>query len=290
VKIHLVDGTYELFRAHFGQPPRVAPDGMQVSAVRGLIQTLLSLVKDEAVTHLAVAFDSEIVSFRNKLYENYKDGSDTPEELKLQFPLAERAVHSLGICVWPSYDYEADDILGSAAVLYNSKPEVDQVIICSPDKDLAQVVLENQIVCWDRKNNLIMDEDKVISKFGVAPDSIPDYLALVGDSADGIPGIPKWGQKSASTLLFRYKIIDNIPQDSLLWDVQVRGSSGLSMSLESNRSKAMLYKDLATLKLDINISEDLEDLRWKGAHENLYNPLCVELGLESLSRSVGRWS
>ena len=150
MKIHIVDGTYELFRAHFGQPPRIAPDGMQVSAVRGLIQTLLSLTRQSDVTHLAVAFDSEIKSFRNDLYENYKDGSDTPEDLRLQFPLAERAVHSLGICIWPAYDFEADDVLGSAAILYSSESEVDQVVICTPDKDLAQVVCGKQIVCLDR--------------------------------------------------------------------------------------------------------------------------------------------
>jgi 5'-3' exonuclease len=290
VKIHIVDGTYELFRAHFGQPPRIAPDGMQVSAVRGLIQTLLSLTRQGDVTHLAVAFDSEIKSFRNDLYENYKDGSDTPEDLRLQFPLAERAVHSLGICIWPAYDFEADDVLGSAAILYSSESEVDQVVICTPDKDLAQVVCGKQIVCLDRKNNLIMDESEVISKFGVSPNSIPDYLALVGDSADGIPGIPKWGKKSSSIILSRYKNIENIPSSSLLWDVSIRGSDGLSQSLETSRSDAMLYKELATLKLDVFLEEKVEDLGWKGAHEDLFKPLCVELGMESLSRSVALWS
>ena len=289
MKIHLVDGTYELFRAHFGQPPRLAPDGMQVSAVRGLIQTLLSLTRQADVTHLAVAFDSEIKSFRNEIYQNYKDGSDTPEDLRLQFPLAERAVYSLGISVWPAYDFEADDILGSAAVSYILDPEVDQVVICSPDKDLAQVVRGEQIVCLDRKNNSVIDESGVIVKFGVKPNSIPDYLALVGDSADGIPGIPRWGQKSSAAVLSKYELIENIPTNSLLWDVSVRGASGLSKSLENSRRDALLYKELATLKLDVCPDEKVQDLRWNGAHTGLFKALCSELGIENMSRSVKLW-
>ena len=286
MKIHLVDGTYELFRAHFGQPPRVGPDGMQVSAVRGLIQTLLSLTRQPEVTHIAVAFDSEIKSFRNDIYQNYKDGSDTPEDLRLQFPLAERAVHSLGISVWPAYDFEADDILGSAAVTYILDPEVDQVVICSPDKDLAQVVREKQIVCLDRKNNSVIDESEVIAKFGVKPSSIPAYLGLVGDAADGIPGIPKWGQKSSAAILLKYEEIENIPTDSLLWDVSVRGASGLSKSLESRRSDAILYKKLATLRLDVCPDQKAQDLKWEGANTGLFKALCSELGIENMARSV----
>ena len=233
MKVHLVDGTYELFRSHFGQPERLAPDGMHVSAVRGLIITLLSLLNEPNVTHLAVAFDSSIKSFRNQLLPSYKDGSDTPSELEMQFTLAERAVDALGIVCWPMQEYEADDALASAALRYSKEDSVDQVIICSPDKDLCQVVTGDQIVCLDRKNNVILDEPGVIDKFGILPASIPDYLGLVGDTADNIPGIPKSHE---------------------LWDVSVRGAAGLSSSLEKNRNDSYLYRDIATLYKEVDVN------------------------------------
>jgi 5'-3' exonuclease len=289
MKIHLIDGTYELFRAHFGQPPRVASDGMPVSAVRGLIQTILSLIKTGNVTHIAVAFDSEVPSFRNEIFPSYKDGSSTPEDLKLQFPLAERAVEALGIVCWPMLEYEADDILASAAVQFSENSRVDQIVVCSPDKDLCQVVKGNEIVCLLRKNNLVLNEIEVENKYGFRPTSIPDYLALVGDVADGIPGIPRWGAKSTSAIIGRYINIDMIPNDYRLWDVSVRGAASLSESLEKSRDKAALFKNLATLVKDISIIESIDDLEWLGADPVLFPKLCNELGINNLINNCHKW-
>ena len=289
IKIHLIDGTYELFRAHFSQPPRLAPDGMPVSAIRGFIQSILALINSHNVTHIAVAFDSDIPSFRNEIFSSYKDGSDTPEDLKLQFPLAERAVEALGITCWPMLEYEADDILASAAVKFSRKPEVSQVIICSPDKDLCQVVKGNSIVCLLRKDNLVLNQVEVEKKYGFPPSSIPDYLALVGDAADGIPGISRWGAKSTSSLIGRYITIDNIPDDYRLWDVSVRGAANLSKSLESSRMDAKLFKELATLVKDIEIAQSVEDLEWLGADSVLFPKLCEELGITNLINVCRKW-
>ncbi len=286
MKLYIVDGTYELFRAHFSQPTRLAPDGMHVSAIRGLIISLMSLIKDEEVTHIAVAFDSSIKSFRNEMFSNYKDGSDTPDELLMQFPLAERVVESLGIKVWPSLDYEADDALGSAAIKFSQLDEVDQVVICSVDKDLCQMVSGEKIVCLDRKNRKIYNEKEVENKFGVLPSSIPDYLGLMGDSADGIPGILKWGSKSASTLLSRYLKIENIPNNYALWDVKVRGAETLSRNLEESRQMAYLYKQLATIKTDVIINENISDLSWSGVNTEDFVQICDELGLLSLKSFI----
>ena len=289
MKVYLVDGTYELFRAHFGQPERLAPDGMHVSAVRGLIMTLISLLNQPEVTHIAVAFDSSIKSFRNELLPTYKDGSDTPLELKMQFPLAERVVNALGIVSWPMHDYEADDALATAALLYSKQDTVQQVIICSPDKDLCQMVSGDQIVCLDRKNNLVLNELGVLEKFGILPISIPDYLGLVGDTADNIPGIPKWGAKSSSTLLNRYIHIEDIPNTYELWDVSVRGAAALSLSLEDSREEACLYREIATVRTDLEITETLKELEWLGASKNLFPSLCRELGLGNLSNRPQKW-
>ena len=242
------------------------------------------------MTHIAVAFDSEVKSFRNELFPAYKDGSDTPEELKMQFPLAERAVGALGIVYWPMREYEADDAIGSAAVKYSRNLEVDQVIICSPDKDLSQVVYEKKIVCLDRRKGVVLDEKGVLEKFGVLPKSIPDYLGLMGDNSDGIPGIPRWGAKASSTLLERYESIEAIPNDYRLWDVNVRGAAGLSNSLEEHREVVALYKDLATLRLNAPVSEKVDDLEWPGAHSDLYPKLCQELGMPNLANQPQRWS
>ena len=286
MKLHIVDGTYELFRAHFSQPTRLAPDGMHVSAIRGLIISLMALINDENITHIAVAFDSSIKSFRNEIFAKYKDGSDTPEELLMQFPLAERVVEALGIKVWPSLDYEADDALGSAAIKFSQYEEVDQVVICSIDKDLCQIVSGDVIVCLDRKNRKVFNEIEVENKFGVLPTSIPDYLGLMGDSADGIPGIPKWGSKSASALLSRYLTIENIPNNYVLWDVKVRGAETLSRNLEENRQMAYLYKQLATIKTDVVIDEEIADLSWEGIKTQDFIQICDELGLPNLKSLI----
>lgn len=289
MKVHLIDGTYELFRAHFGQPERLAPDGMHVSAVRGFIITLLSLLNQPEVTHLAVAFDSSIKSFRNELLPTYKDGSDTPSELEMQFPLAERAVDALGITYWPMHDFEADDALASAALRYSKQDSVDQVIICSPDKDLCQVVTGDRIVCLDRKNNIVLNESGVVDKFGILPESIPDYLGLVGDTADNIPGIPKWGAKSSSILLNRYIHLEDIPGAYELWDVLVRGAAALSLSLEENREKAHLYREIATVQKEVQVTKAADKLEWFGASKTLFPALCRELGLGNLANRPRKW-
>ena len=224
MKIHLVDGTYELFRAYYGVPSALSPDGTEVGAVRGLVQTLLSLLRQDDVTHVGCAFDSVVESFRNKMFSGYKTSDGMPEDIKNQFALAERAAKALGVVVWPMEEFEADDAIASAVHQWQDLSDVEQIIICSPDKDLAQMVIGTRVVLLDRRRRITIDEEGVSDKFGVLPDSIPDYLALVGDAADGIPGIPKWGAKTASTVLKRYTHIEAIPESHLLWDVEVRGA------------------------------------------------------------------
>jgi 5'-3' exonuclease len=290
MKIYIVDGTYELFRAHFSQPERIAPDGMQVSAIRGFVISILNLIKQQNVTHIAIAFDSVVGSFRNSLYSGYKDGSNTPQELLYQFGLAEVISDYLGVKIWPMIDFEADDVMGTAARKFSKDSRVDQIVICSADKDMAQVVDEDKIVCFDRRKSLIINQSEVIKRYGIYPTSIPDYLGLMGDVSDSIPGIPKWGSKSASTLLYRYETIENIPQNVNLWDVKVRGARGLSSSLETNRNEAYLYKNLATLRYDVSIVEDVDALEWLGADPILFPKLCNQLGLDRLANFPVKWN
>ena len=290
MKIHLVDGTYELFRAYFAMPPITDPEGRPVGAVRGLIQTLLLLLRQEDATHVACAFDHVIESFRNDLYLGYKTGAGVPQDLLSQFQLAERATASLGIVVWPMVEYEADDAIATAASRWSSGSEVDQVVICSPDKDLAQMVKNRKIVCLDRRRERTMDEAGVVEKFGVLPESIPDYLALVGDSADGIPGIRGWGSKTSAQLLSRYRHIERIPDLSSEWDVDVRGARSLAAGLAEHREEAELYKDLATLRLDVPLTESLADLRWGGVRRQDFQALCGELGFARLMELPHKWA
>ena len=250
VRLYLVDGTYELFRAYFAMPSAHAPSGQPTGAVRGLVQTLLALLRRDQPTHIACAFDHVIESFRNRLFAGYKTGEGTPQELLDQFELAERATECLGIAVWPMTEFEADDALAAAAIRWADAPDMEQVIICSPDKDLTQVVRGSQIVCLDRRRNQTMDETGVVAKFGVSPTSIPDYLALVGDSADGIPGIPRWGAKSTSQVLAHYTHLESIPDNPSTWQVNLRGAPALAASLADRREDAALYKHLATLRAD----------------------------------------
>lgn len=289
MNVHLVDGTYELFRAHFGAFPATAPDGRSVGAVRGLLQTLILLLRQDDVTHVAVAFDHVIESFRNRLFDGYKTGENVPEELLAQFDLAEIGTESMGVVTWPMTDFEADDALATAAVRFADDPRVDQVVICSPDKDLLQVVREDKIVCLDRRKNEVTNEARVVERFGVAPASIPDYLALVGDSADGIPGVPRWGPKSSSTVLARYGRIEAIPDDPLLWDVKVRGAKSMGERLASARGALPLYKELATLRLDAPITEGLDDLEWLGARRTAFSSICGELGFDQLISAPTKW-
>ena len=260
MKLHLVDGTYELFRAHFGVPAQFAPDGRPVAAVRGLIQTLLALLRQDDVSHVAIAFDHVIPSFRNELFDGYKTGEDAPADVLAQFDLAERAASALGLVVWPMVEFEADDVIATSAARWADAPGVEQVMMCSPDKDLAQMVRGDSVVGLDRRRRQTMDEAAVRDKFGVSPASIPDYLALVGDAADGIPGIPRWGAKSAAAMLSRYGAIERIPPDPADWDVKVRGAAAMAGTLAERREDAMLYKRLATLRLDVPIRETLDEL------------------------------
>ncbi len=284
MNIHLIDGTYELFRAHYSpRPGRVAPDGRDVKAAHGLAQSLIALLGRDGVTHLAVAFDTVIRSFRNDLFDGYKTGDGVEAGLLGQFALAEEMAAALGVVVWPMDEFEADDAIATAAVRFGAHPAVGQVLMCSPDKDLAQVVSGNRVVMLDRRKNAVIDEAGVIAKFGVPPASIPDYLALVGDAADGIPGIPRWGARSAGAALTRYGGIAAIPSDAAAWDVRVRGAAGLAESLARQRDDAELYRRLATLRRDVPLPETQpEQLRWAGVRQPEFANLCQSLGLESL--------
>ena len=290
MKVYLVDGTYELFRSYFALPPIKAPDGRPVGAVRGIVQSLLYLLREDEVTHIGCAFDHVVKSFRNQMFAGYKTGEGTPEDLLAQFELAERAVDALGIVVWPMVEFEADDALATAAAVCSRLPEVEQVIICSPDKDLAQMVDGDSIVCYDRRRERVMDEAGVIEKFGVSPGSIPDLLALTGDAADGIPGIPKWGAKTSANLLSRYGHIEEIPHEAADWDVQVRGAAGAAQSLNAHASEARLYKELATLRTDVPMDASLEALEWKGVDREKYLALCDDLGFGRLASLPHKWS
>jgi len=290
MKVYLVDGTYELFRSYFALPPLVAPDGRPVGAVRGVVQSLLYLLREEEVTHIGCAFDHVVESFRNQTFAGYKTGGGTPEDLLAQFELVERAVESLGILVWPMIEFEADDALATAAAANGLLLEVEQVVICSPDKDLAQMVRGDSVICYDRRREKVMNEAGVVEKFGVSPRSIPDLLALTGDAADGIPGIPKWGAKTSAALLARYGHIDDIPQESADWDIQVRGAAGAADSLNAHTSEARLYRDLATLRVDVPIDASLEALEWQGVDREKYLALCDELGFGRLSELPHKWA
>jgi 5'-3' exonuclease len=278
MRVHLVDGTYELFRYYFGGPKIQGPNGMEVGAVRGLLRTLDKLIREEDVTHIAVAFDHIIESFRNRIFDGYKTSEGIETELMSQFPLAERAVHALGITTWPMVDFEADDALATGAAQLSSDPNVDQVVLCSPDKDLAQCVQGTRVVLYDRMRKRTYCWDEVIKKFGVEPPSIPDWLALVGDSADGIPGIPRWGAKSSAAVLRHYLHIEQIPEDPAVWEVYVRGKSTLAENLNKMRGEALLYRRLATLRTDVPIGTDLKDLQWSGPRTDALATLCMELG------------
>ncbi|MCZ6866774.1 MAG: flap endonuclease [Chloroflexi bacterium] len=290
MKVHLVDGTYELFRNYYAMPSILAPDGRQVGAVRGLIQTMLLLLRGDDVTHVACAFDHVVKSFRNDLFHGYKTGAGVPEDLLRQFELAEEAVSALGVVVWPMVEFEADDAMATAVSKWWESEGVEQVVICSPDKDLTQMVRGQRVVCLDRRKRITLDEEGVWAKFGVGPQSIPDYLALVGDSADGIPGVPRWGAKSTAIVLKRYRWIEDIPMDVSQWDVSPRGASAMVENLVEHFEKATLYKRLATLRTDVPLPENLTDLRWRGVNRVDFQALCASLGFPRLMDLPHRWA
>jgi 5'-3' exonuclease len=287
MRVHLVDGTYELFRAYYGAPSAAAPDGREVGATRQLLRSMLFLLSEPDVTHAAAAFDTVIESFRNDLYAGYKTGLGLDAALVGQFPLAERATAALGIVTWGMIEFEADDAIATAA--HRFWETVDQVVVCSPDKDLAQCVRGDRVVCRDRMRNKVLDATGVVEKFGVPPASIPDWLALVGDTSDGYPGIPRWGSKSAATVLARYQHLEHIPDDARAWDVKVRGAESLARTLREHRAEAQLYRVLATLRTDVPLAEDLGALAWRGARRPELTALCEEIGDAELLQRVPRW-
>jgi 5'-3' exonuclease len=263
VDVYLVDGTYELFRHFFAVPSSKTSDGQEVGAVRGVLTSMLSMISHGA-THVGVATDHVIESFRNELYFGYKTSEGVPPELLSQFPILEEALESMGIVVWPMTYFEADDALASAADKASRDDRVGQVFICTPDKDLSQSVRTTRVVQLDRRTRAVRDESGVVAKFGVAPRSIADYLALVGDSADGFPGIPGWGQKSAAAVLSRYIHLEDIPKDWRQWGVPVRSSEKLAGSLFEAWADALLFRTLATLRLDVPVFDSVDELRWHG--------------------------
>jgi len=288
MKIHLVDGTYELFRAHFGAPPKKAPDGREVGATLGFVRSMMLLISDPDVTHVAVAFDHVVESFRNKLYSGYKTGEGVDPDLMAQFPLAEKMVSALGLVIWPMTKFEADDAIATAVNNFKKSKSVEQVVICSVDKDLTQMVDGDRVICWDRRREITLDEKGVIEKFGVSPESIPDYLALVGDAADGFPGIKGWGAKSTAAVLAKFKHIESIPKDPEKLPLSLGRATTLLNNLQYNYEDALLFKELSTLRVDVPLKEKLSDLKWQGAYPRL-KKLCKELGDERIPERVTKW-
>ena len=280
--IHLLDGTYELFRHFFALPSAKDADGKEVAAIRGVVGTVLSMTRNGA-THIGVATDHVIESFRNDLWRGYKTGAGIEPKLLSQFPLLEEALAALGVVVWPMVEFEADDALAAAAAAAATDDRVERVIICTPDKDLAQCVRGTRVVQLDRRKRTIRDEAGVVAKFGVLPRSIPDYLALVGDAADGFPGLPGWGAKSAAAILARYGHLEAIPAEWRQWHVNVVNPARLAETLVRERERVLLFRDLATLRTDISLFTSIDDLHWKGATP-AFKPLAARLDSQSLVR------
>jgi 5'-3' exonuclease len=291
MELHLVDATYELFRAYYSPRPAVRTrDGRDVGAVVGLVYTLLTLLREEGATHVGCATDHVIRSFRNQLYSGYKTEAGVPAELLAEFPLAERAMEALGVVVWPMVEFEADDALATAASRWADRREVERIWICTPDKDLAQCVAGDRVVLRDRRRGLTIDAAGVRDKWGVSPASIPDYLALVGDAADGFPGLPGWGARSAAAVLARFGHLETIPAAVGDWHVDVRSAGTLNATLRAQWPDAMLYRDLATLRTDVPLPQgEAEELRWLGARRGPFVTLCEELGQPRLAERPHLW-
>jgi 5'-3' exonuclease len=285
MEIHLVDGTYELFRHYFAVPSHKTSEGVEVAATRGVLGTLVRLLEDGA-THVGVATDHVVESFRNDLFDGYKTGEGTPPEIMSQFPLVEALIEAAGFITFPMIEFEADDALASAARIAKEDPSVNRIFICSPDKDLAQCVTDDgRVVQFDRRQEIIYDATGVREKFGVSPSSIPDFLALVGDSADGIPGLPGWGAKSSSLLLASYGTIEKIPLDPNKWDVPVRGAEKLAETLSQNFKKAQLYKDLTILRDNVSVMSNVSELEWVAPKE-YFTELCDRLDASKLAERL----
>jgi 5'-3' exonuclease len=286
MRVFLVDGTYELFRHYYGVPPHRTADGAEVAATRGVLWSMLRML-EEGVTHLGVATDHVIESFRNRLWPGYKSSAGLDPQLLGQFGLLEVALEAMGVVVWPMVELEADDALAGAAAVAAGDPGVEQVVICTPDKDLGQCVRGTRVVQLDRRRRVVYDEAGVAAKFGVGPASIPDYLALVGDSADGYPGLPGWGARSAATVLARYGHIEQIPASPGEWAVPLRNRPALAATLRDQRRQALLFKDLATLRADRSLLEGVDRLRWTGPTE-LFAEVCSRIDARGLATSAAR--
>jgi 5'-3' exonuclease len=286
MNVHLVDGTYELFRHYFALPSHTDADGNESAAVRGVVGSIVGMLEDGA-THLGVATDHVVESFRNDLYEGYKTGEGMEPTLLAQFHPLENLLGALGVAVWPMVEFEADDGLASAVEIARSAPGVDTIFVCTPDKDLAQCVEGRRIVQYDRRKKLLLDEEGIKAKFGVAPASIPDYLALVGDAADGFPGLPGWGAKSASLVLAHYQHIEAIPDDVDAWAVRPRGAARLAATLAADRESALLFRRLATLRKDATVGRSPEDWLWKGPSQH-FAKMCEHLGATGLVKRAER--
>ena len=297
MQVHLVDATYELFRAHFApRPPVLGRDGVILSGVSGLVEQLLFLLRDEGATHVGCATDRVIESFRNDLFAGYKSSAGMPPELLDQFPIVEAAIEALGIVLWPMVEFEADDAIAAAAVRFAADPRVERILICTPDKDMAQLVQDERIVLWDRRRGLTYDDAGVRAKWGVPPASIPDYLAVVGDSSDGYPGLPGWGAKSAAAVLARYGTLEAIPRKSSTWEVPGVGGTraiALAATLAQHWDEALLYRDLARLRTaddGVDIPQtDPDELRWDGASREAWEAFCDEWSLDRLRARPHRW-
>jgi len=280
VKVHLIDGTYELFRHYFVVPSATDADGVEVGAVRGVLSSVLSLL-DGGATHVAVATDHVIESFRNQLWQGYKTGEGIEPELLAQFHPLEDALASMGVVVLPMVEFEADDALASGAAKAAEDPRVERVLVCTPDKDLAQAVTGTRVVQLDRRAGVTRDEQGVVAKFGVPPASIPDYLGLVGDAADGYPGLPGWGAKSAAAVLARYGHLEQVPARAGDWDVTVRGAKKLAATLAEYLELARLFRELATLRTDAPVFASVDELRWTGPRPDFFK-LCARLDAGTL--------
>jgi 5'-3' exonuclease len=288
MRLHLIDGTYELFRAHFSKRPSVtAPDGRDVKASVGVVWSTLALLDDaeERVTHLAAAFDNPIRSFRNDLFDGYKTDEGVPRELLAQFDLVEEAMRAIGVTVWSMNEWEADDALATGAARWQA--EVEQVRILTPDKDLGQSVRGTRVVQVDRMRKKVVDEEGLLQLRGIAPASVPDWLALVGDTADGIPGVTGFGDKTAAALLREYKHVDAIPPRASEWRVPVRGAERLAAELTANRERVLLYRKLATLVEDVPLRESLDALRWRGVPRAPFDAWCDRVGASADLRERG---
>jgi 5'-3' exonuclease len=284
--VYLIDGTYELFRHYFAVPSRRDADGKEVGAIHGVLMSVLAMIRD-GVTHLGVATDHVVESFRNDMYDGYKTGEGIEPKLWEQFHPLEEALRALGVVVWPMVEQEADDALAAAAKRASKARRVDRVFICTPDKDLAQCVRGDSVVQLDRRKRIVRNEQGVQEKFGVLPESIPDYLGLVGDAADGFPGVPRWGAKTTGTVLARYRHLERIPTDGAQWEVQVRGATGLAASLAEHWDDALLFRELATLRSDAVVFGKVDELEWRGPTSD-FATICERLGAARLADEAFR--